>query len=345
MIFHKVSHLCTLFYFAIERRLFTMKKQKEIYLAGGCFWGMQAYFENIPGVLSAKVGYANGHITNPTYDMVCQTDTGFAETIHVIYLEEIINLAFILKMYFQVIDPTVVNRQGNDIGSQYRTGIYYTDFKDDFIIQKALYELQMEYKENIVVENKKLINFYEASKEHQDYLQKHKNGYCHIPKQKIEDAKFSYMDKKNKHHYSKPSDARLHVQLSEEQYNVTQKRGTEHPFKNAYWDTNKQGIYVDIVTKEPLFISSHKFDSGCGWPSFSKPIANSTLKEIVDNSHGIRRIEVRSSLGDSHLGHVFNDGPPELGGLRYCINSASLEFIPLENMEKEGYGAYITLLQ
>lgn len=322
-----------------------MKKQKEIYLAGGCFWGMQAYFENIPGIICAEVGYANGNIEDPTYEMVCHQETGFAEAVHIIYLEDMIKLEFILTMYFQVIDPTAFHRQGNDIGSQYRTGIYYTDTSDAPIILVALHQLQLAYKENIVVEHKALMNFYLAEPKHQEYLRKHKNGYCHIPKQKIEEAKYAYMDDVQRNRYTKPSDEQLRIQLNREQYAVTQKNSTERPFENAYWDTKKPGIYVDITTKEPLFTSFHKLDVGCGWPSFSKPIKKNALKENIDDSLGMVRTEVRSRIGDAHLGHVFNDGPSDMGGLRYCINSASLQFIPIEEMEKEGYGSYLSLLQ
>lgn len=133
--------------------------------------------------------------------------------------------------------------------------------------------------------------------------------------------------------------------LNEMQYNVTQNNGTEPPFRNEYYDNFKEGIYVDITTGEPLFVSTDKFESGCGWPSFSKPINPELIKELTDLSHGMVRTEVRSKLGDAHLGHVFNDGPKELGGLRYCINSASLKFIPKEKMEEEGYGEYMRLLK
>lgn len=163
--------------------------EKEIYLAGGCFWGMQAYFDNVRGVLSTEVGYANGRVENPTYEMVCKQDTGFAETIHIIYDAEKITLDSILTLYYDVIDPTSYHRQGNDIGEQYRTGIYYIDEKDCDIIQNSLHQLGKHYSEQIVVECEKLINFYSAEEYHQKYLEKNPNGYCHISKNKIEDVK------------------------------------------------------------------------------------------------------------------------------------------------------------
>lgn len=163
--------------------------KKEIYLAGGCFWGMQAYFDNVKGVCATEVGYANGRVENPTYEMVCKEDTGFAETIHIIYDTDIVTLEHILSLYYDVIDPTSYHRQGNDIGEQYRTGIYYIDEEDHTVINTSLQELKTHYSEPIVVECEKLINFYSAEEYHQNYLLKNPNGYCHISKQKIEEVK------------------------------------------------------------------------------------------------------------------------------------------------------------
>ena len=314
----------------------------KIYLAGGCFWGMQSYFDNINGVISTKAGYANGTLENPTYDLVCHNDSGFAETIEVLYDSQAVSLAFLLKMYFEVIDPVSINRQGNDIGSQYRTGIYYLQNEDRDIILNALAQLQLLYQDQLAVECEPLLNFYPAEEYHQHYLQKNPNGYCHISRQKIESAKYA---KEEKTSFSKPNDEALKEQLSELEYLVTQESKTEPPYQNKYWDHFEKGIYVDITTREPLFISDDKFDSGCGWPSFSKPIDRKLIKELRDSSFNMERTEVRSRLGDAHLGHVFTDGPIEKGGLRYCINSASLLFIPLEKMKEEGYEAYIPLIQ
>ncbi len=314
----------------------------RIYLAGGCFWGMQAYFDNINGVISTKAGYANGTMENPTYDFVCHHESGFAETIEVLYDPQAVSLAFLLKMYFEVIDPVSINRQGNDIGSQYRTGIYYLHDEDREIILKALDQLQLLYQKPLAVECEPLINFYPAEEYHQHYLQKNPNGYCHISRQKIESAKDAIEEKTV---FSKPNDEVLKQQLSELEYLVTQESKTEPPYQNKYWDHFEKGIYVDVTTREPLFISDDKFDSGCGWPSFSKPIDRKLIKELRDSSFNMERTEVRSRLGDAHLGHVFTDGPIEKGGLRYCINSASLCFIPLEKMKEEGYEAYIPLIK
>jgi len=315
--------------------------RKEIYLAGGCFWGTEKYFEDIKGVIETEVGYANGNTENPTYEEVCNKNTGHAETVKVIYEEAQIGLSFILNLYYDVINPVTFNRQGGDVGSQYRTGIYYVDQADEPIIQNSILELQKNYKEKIAIEVKPLSNYFKAEEYHQKYLDKNPKGYCHIGKDKFEKSKEA-VDYSKK--YTKKSKEELENSLTKIQYDVTQNSATEPPFQNEYYDVFKEGIYVDITTGEPLFISSDKFESGCGWPSFSKPINDNLLIEIKDESHGRIRTEVRNKIGDAHLGHVFNDGPIESGGLRYCINSASLKFISKETMEKEGYGYLLSLL-
>lgn len=305
---------------------------KTIYLAGGCFWGLEAYMERIYGVAEAISGYANGSTENPTYEDVSRKNTGHAETLKVKYDPKRVSLDDLLDYYLLVIDPTSLNKQGNDVGTQYRTGIYFADENDREIIEKKLEAEQKKYKDKIVVEVEKLSNFYEAEAYHQDYLDKNPYGYCHIDLRKANEIII------NKEKYKKPSDDFLRKRLTSIQYNVTQKSDTEQPFSNKYWDSENKGIYVDIVTGEPLFVSSDKFNSGCGWPSFSKPISKDVVKYSGDNSYNMDRVEVRSRAGDSHLGHVFEDGPKESGGLRYCINGAALRFVPLEEMDTEGYG-------
>ena len=305
---------------------------KKIYLAGGCFWGVEAYMARIYGVADAKSGYANGTTENPTYEEVTRNNTGHAETVEVSYDPERISLEEILGYYLRVVDPTSLNKQGNDVGIQYRSGVYYTDEAEKEIIEKILEKEQKKYDEKIVVEVKKLENFYLAEEYHQDYLDKNPNGYCHID---ITLADEPLIDLEA---YSKPDDEELKQKLTPLQYSVTQESHTERPFQNEFWDNDEKGIYVDIVTGEPLFSSEDKFDSGCGWPSFSKPIAKEVVGYFEDNSLNMKRIEVKSRAGEAHLGHVFNDGPRELGGLRYCINSASLKFIPYDKMDEEGYG-------
>lgn len=315
--------------------------KKEIYLAGGCFWGTEKYLENIPGVLSTEVGYANGNTENPTYKEVCYNHTGHAETVKVEYDDDIIGLPFILELYYGVINPASVNRQGGDVGTQYRTGIYYTDEGDQACILDSIDKLQKNYEEKIAIEVKPLLNYYKAEEYHQKYLDKNPGGYCHIGFDKFEKAKTAVDETKR---YKKKSLDELKKRLSETQFDVTQNSATEPPFRNEYFDKFEYGIYVDITTGEPLFLSNDKFESGCGWPSFSKPIESELINSLTDRSHGMLRTEVRSKKGDSHLGHVFEDGPRDRGGLRYCINSASLKFIPKEKMEEEGYGEYLNML-
>lgn len=315
--------------------------KKEIYLAGGCFWGTEKYLQNIPGVLSTEVGYANGDTENPTYEEVCRKNTGHAETVKVEYDDNKIGLPFILDLYYDVINPISKNRQGGDIGTQYRTGIYFTDEKDEEAILASIDNLQKSYKEKIAIEVKPLVNYYKAEEYHQRYLDKNPGGYCHIGVDKFEKAEKAVDISKK---YVKKTRDELKASLNEMQYDVTQNNGTEPPYRNEYFDTFEEGIYVDITTAEPLFLSDDKFESGCGWPSFSRPIDSKLIKNITDKSHGMMRTEVRSSNGDAHLGHVFEDGPADQGGLRYCINSASLKFIPKEKMEEEGYGEYLSML-
>ena len=224
------------------------------------------------------------------------------------------------------------------MGTQYRTGIYYTDEGQLPIINDALKREQEKYIDKIAVEVLEIENFSDAEEYHQNYLDKNPNGYCHI---NLEWANEPIVRSEN---YKKENDENLKNRLTDLQYNVTMNAATEAPFRNEYWDSFERGIYVDITSGEPLFFSTDKFESGCGWPSFSKPIQKDLVKYKEDLSLGRRRIEVRSNSADAHLGHVFNDGPAELGGLRYCINSAALKFIPLEKMEEEGYEYLIKYL-
>ena len=271
------------------------------------------------------------------------------ETVEVSYDPRQADLKLLIELFFKTIDPTSINRQGNDIGSQYRTGIYYTNTDDLPIIKETVEALAKNYTKPIVVEIQPLSNFYPAEDYHQDYLDKHPDGYCHISPDLFDFARKANKGKASnkpvsQKKFQKPDDQTLRSKLTAEQYAVTQQNATERAFKNEYWNEKREGIYVDITTGEPLFISTDKFDSGCGWPSFSKPIDKSLVMEKTDLSHGMKRIEIRSKTGDAHLGHVFNDGPAEKGGLRYCINSASLRFIPKAKMEEEGYADYLPLL-
>ena len=315
----------------------------NLYFAGGCFWGTEHFFKQIRGVISTEVGYANGTLQHaPSYEEVCSGNTGFAETVKIVYNPQVVDLKLLLELYFKTIDPTSLNKQGNDVGDQYRTGIYYTDAGVKTTIDEAIAALAKNYKKPIVVEVSPLQNFYKAEEYHQDYLDKNPRGYCHIPTKLFEVARKANPEPIK---FKKPTEAELRSRLSKEQYAVTQQNATETPFANEYWDEQREGIYVDITTGEPLFSSLDKFQSGGGWPSFAKPIDKKLIEEKEDKSYHMTRTEVRSKLGDAHLGHVFDDGPKQLGGLRYCINSASLRFIPKEDMQKEGYGEYLVLFK
>ncbi len=307
----------------------------EIYLAGGCFWGLERYLSAIPGVQETEVGYANGRGGRPSYEQVCRQNTGHAETVRVRYDTNRLSLPFLLSLFFAVIDPTAVNRQGNDRGIQYRSGIYYLDETDRPVIDAAIADLQKTQQKPVAIEVKPLENFGPAEAYHQKYLEKNPGGYCHIGPQHFAAAASALVDPAA---YQAPEPDALREALSAEAFQITQKGATEPPFRNAYWDHFQPGIYVDITSGEPLFGGGAKFDAGCGWPSFSRPIDPNTLRETRDLSHGLVRTEVKSRVGNAHLGHVFPDGPKENGGLRYCINSAALRFIPKSEMEKEGYG-------
>ncbi len=320
------------------------KNVKEIYFAGGCFWGTEHFFQQVRGVVGTEVGYANGNTKNPTYEEVVSHSTGFAETVKVKYDPEQVDLKLLIDLYFKTIDPTSIDKQGNDRGNQYRTGIYTSDQETQAIVKAEVEKLAKNYSKPVVVETVALKNFYKAEDYHQDYLDKNPGGYCHIEPGLFEMARNANPLPKKETKYQKQDKKALKEKLTSEQYKVTQENGTEMPFKNEYWDETREGIYVDITTGEPLFISTDKFESGCGWPSFSKPITKKLVEEKLDKTAGMTRVEVRSKTGDAHLGHVFNDGPEDKGGLRYCINSASLKFVPKAEMKAKGYGEYIALL-
>ncbi|MGM8870598.1 bifunctional peptide-methionine (S)-S-oxide reductase MsrA/peptide-methionine (R)-S-oxide reductase MsrB [Psychrobacter sp. 2Y5] len=338
-------------------------KTRSIYLAGGCFWGVEAYMERVAGVVDAVSGYANGDTANPSYEEVIR-GSGHAETVKVTYDADKTDLETILKYYLRVIDPTSVNKQGNDRGVQYRSGIYYTDKKDKAVIDAALTRVQSQYKQPIVVENEALDNFYLAEMYHQDYLAKNPNGYCHVDlslaDDKLEESGSNNsndiqptklapvstvaeaLDPKRYSGYNKNA---LKDTLTQAQYNITQEAGTERAFSHEYDDLFAPGIYVDVVSGEPLFLSTDKYQSGCGWPSFTKPIDKQVITERDDLSYNMVRTEIRSRVADSHLGHVFPDGPKDRGGLRYCINGGALQFIPVSVMPQSGYAPLVKLVK
>ena len=311
--------------------------EKKIYLAGGCFWGTDHLFSLVDGVVKTAAGYANGKVAYPSYEEVCTGRTGAAETVEVVYDDTKVGLTDLLSIYFRSIDPTTLNRQGNDIGTQYRTGIYYTDPADLPAIEAFVAAVQRRHTEPLAVEVGPLVNFYPAELYHQEYLYKNPQGYCHVDPalfEEVRNRKARNLDK-----------VELRERLTPLQWEVTQNGATERPFINEYDHEFRKGIYVDITDGTPLFVSSRKYNSGCGWPAFSRPIDPSLITEHTDTSFGRVRTEVRSASSGAHLGHVFPDGPQDDGGMRYCINSASLRFIPAEDMEAEGYGGYLDLIE
>ena len=326
----------------VEVMDFSHEPENVIYFAGGCFWGIEHLMQSIPGVIDAQSGYANGTgEADADYRTVCGGDTGFRETVRVEYDPEEVSLDALLMAYFYVIDPTVKDRQGNDIGSQYQTGVYYTNDKAKETVERIA-EIEKSRSEKFLVEIGPLLNYYPAEDEHQDYLENNPYGYCHIPLEEIQLFSNLRIDPGD---YQKPAAEAIRDKLTKEQYHVTQENGTERAFDNEFWDQFEKGIYVDIVTGEPLFSSTDKFESSCGWPAFSKPIEEPSIVELYDGSYGMQRTEVRSRAGDTHLGHVFSDDPESPNGVRYCINSASLRFVPYAQMEEEGYGYLLDLFE
>ena len=326
----------------VEKMDLSNEKENVIYFAGGCFWGIEQLMQSIPGVIDAQSGYANGTgKSDANYQKVITGKTGFRETVRVEYNPEKVSLDALLLAYFYVIDPTVANRQGNDIGTQYQTGVYYTNNKAKETVERIA-NIERSRNKKFVVEIGPLLNYYPAEEYHQNYLEKNPNGYCHIPSKEIKLFSTLRIDPGD---YKKPATEAIRDKLTSEQYHVTQENGTERAFSNEFWNQFEKGIYVDVVTGEPLFSSTDKFESNCGWPALSKPIEDPAIVKLEDNSHGMRRTEVRSRAGDSHLGHVFTGDPESPNGVRYCINSASLRFIPYSKMETEGYGYLLYLFE
>ncbi|WP_100010839.1 peptide-methionine (R)-S-oxide reductase MsrB [Lentibacillus sediminis] len=316
-------------------------KQEVATFAGGCFWCMVEPFDERPGVHRIVSGYTGGTVENPTYEQVTSGTTGHVEAVQITFDPEIMSYQQLLETFWQQIDPTDAGGQFNDRGESYQTAIYYHNEEQKQLAEQSKQALadSGKFAKPIATPILPAKTFYPAEESHQDYYKKQS---FHYRLYKKGSGREDFIKRTWKPEVDKNT---LKEKLTPLQYQVTQENGTETPFQNEYWDNEEEGIYTDIVSGDVLFSSKDKFDAACGWPSFTKPVDKYQVNENTDTSHGMIRTEVRSSKADSHLGHVFEDGPKEAGGLRYCMNSAAMRFIPKEKMAEEGYENYLYLFK